>query len=116
MVLFNYGSKSYISIFWSVLQSSFCLGILRGQHMEVLKHGKVYEEDLKKRIVKCSCGCEYRFEVSDVFTKASTVFYAADYDPINQEFPREKIIYQVKCPECGENKDVTEYLEAKARL
>ena len=84
--------------------------------MEVLKHGKVYEEDLKKRIVKCSCGCEYRFEVSDVFTKASTVFYAADYDPISQGFLREKNIYQVKCPECGENKDVTEYLEAKARF
>ena len=78
--------------------------------MEVLKHGEVYEEDLKARTVTCECGCEYRFEVSDINHRE----ISASWNPI---FREERFIYEhsVICPECGKEKDVTEYLKSKMR-
>lgn len=87
-------------------------GDFKGKHMEVLKHGKVYEEDIKARTVTCECGCEFRFEGNDIVHKITPTM---DYDPLMQNYINIHE-YIVKCPECGENKDVTEYIEAKARL
>lgn len=77
--------------------------------MEVLKHGEVYEEDLKARTVTCECGCEYRFEVSDIGHKERLIH---DWDPL---FREGRIIQDhfVRCPECGKEKDVTEYFKTR---
>ena len=78
--------------------------------MEVLKHGEVYEEDLKARTVTCECGCEFRFEVSDIkhreiYSRWVPLYHEEKY--IDEHF--------VSCPECGKEKDVTEYFKTRKK-
>lgn len=72
--------------------------------MEVLKHGQEYEKDLKARTVKCKCGCDYRFEVSDI--ELVTKIYNDDPLYPSGRMIKEHVVY---CPECGKTKNVNDY-------